>query len=99
MDIDIYRAIHLTPLLLDEDIHYITELTTIIYDISEEKAEGDELLGDSLEVNLRVPLNKELLEESSREPLTTILELIDQIRLVYVNDDLLQRIIHAKETR
>ena len=99
MNIGIYRAIYLTPLLLDDDIYYITELATMIYDISEEKAEGDELLGDSPEVNLRVPINKELLEESSREPLTTVLELIDQIRLVYVNDDLLQRIIHAKETR
>ena len=77
MDIGIYRAIHLTPLLLDEDIHYITKLAAIIYNISEEKAEGDELLGDSLEVNLRVPLNKELLEELLRELLTTILELID----------------------
>lgn len=88
----IRNAIDLAPMLLDEQEISITEFASMVYDLCETGVTGEESVEES---SYHVSGNAEESEEELVNPVAQK-DLMTQLKEVYGEDDILQRIIAAK---
>ena len=91
-------ALQLAAILLDELEYKVSHLAALIYDLSEGGSGGEEPIEESSsDTPEGRPPEEELIEESSDGPPTTGPDIMQRVRAAYENDDIVQRIIQAKQ--